>query len=70
MLESKCLADVRHRPRHVLSQEARSFGKKVCVLDFVKPSPIGTTWGLGGTCVNVGVSEPRLVQQTRSIVVR
>lgn len=22
--------------------------------DFVKPSPHGSTWGLGGTCVNVG----------------
>jgi thioredoxin reductase (NADPH) len=27
---------------------------KVGMADFVKPSPIGTTWGLGGTCVNVG----------------
>lgn len=22
--------------------------------DFVKPSPAGSKWGLGGTCVNVG----------------
>ena len=22
--------------------------------DFVKPSPVGSKWGLGGTCVNVG----------------
>ena len=22
--------------------------------DFVVPTPIGTKWGLGGTCVNVG----------------
>jgi pyruvate/2-oxoglutarate dehydrogenase complex dihydrolipoamide dehydrogenase (E3) component len=27
---------------------------KVGMADFVKPSPVGTTWGLGGTCVNVG----------------
>ena len=27
---------------------------KVAVLDFVKPSPQGSSWGLGGTCVNVG----------------
>ena len=26
-------------------QEAANLGKKVAVLDFVKPSPIGTTWG-------------------------
>jgi succinate dehydrogenase/fumarate reductase flavoprotein subunit len=24
---------------------------KICVLDNVKPSPRGTTWSLGGTCV-------------------
>jgi succinate dehydrogenase/fumarate reductase flavoprotein subunit len=24
---------------------------KICVLDYVKPSPRGTTWSLGGTCV-------------------
>jgi len=30
-------------------------GAKAAVLDFVKPSTYGkTTWGLGGTCVNVG----------------
>lgn len=29
-------------------------GKKVGVADFVKPTPSGTKWGLGGTCVNVG----------------
>lgn len=36
------------------SKEAAKLGKKVAVLDFVKPSPAGTQWGLGGTCVNVG----------------
>ena len=29
-------------------------GMKVALADFVKPSPAGSTWGLGGTCVNVG----------------
>lgn len=33
---------------------AASLGKKVGLADFVKPSPQGTKWGLGGTCVNVG----------------
>jgi len=33
---------------------AANAGKKVAVADFVKPTPQGTTWGLGGTCVNVG----------------
>ena len=27
--------------------------KKVALLDFVKPTNHGTTWGIGGTCVNV-----------------
>jgi thioredoxin reductase (NADPH) len=37
------------------SKEAVKQGaKKVVVLDFVKPSPAGSVWGLGGTCVNVG----------------
>ena len=32
-------------------------------LDFVKPSPAGTTWGLGGTCVNVGCIPKKLMHQ-------
>ena len=36
------------------SKEAAELGAKVGLADFVKPSPQGTTWGLGGTCVNVG----------------
>ncbi|UJR16572.1 hypothetical protein I4U23_003473 [Adineta vaga] len=49
------------------SKEARSFDKKVCVLDFVKPTPIGTTWGLGGTCVNVGCIPKKLMHQASLI---
>lgn len=36
------------------AKEAALFGKKVALADFVKPSPKGSKWGLGGTCVNVG----------------
>lgn len=43
------------------SKEAASLGAKVCVLDFVKPSWQGTTWGLGGTCVNVGCIPKKLM---------
>lgn len=49
------------------SKEAQSLGKNVCVLDFVKPSPIGTTWGLGGTCVNVGCIPKKLMHQASLI---
>jgi pyruvate/2-oxoglutarate dehydrogenase complex dihydrolipoamide dehydrogenase (E3) component len=34
-------------------KEAAKFGAKCAVADFVKPSPAGSVWGLGGTCVNV-----------------
>ena len=34
-------------------KEAAKFGVKCAVADFVKPSPAGSVWGLGGTCVNV-----------------
>lgn len=30
------------------AKEAASLGQKVCLLDFVVPSPKDTTWGLGG----------------------
>lgn len=33
---------------------AQECGARVGLADFVKPSPQGTTWKVGGTCVNVG----------------
>lgn len=45
------------------SKEAARLGKKVAVLDFVVPSPPGSTWGLGGTCVNVGCIPKKLMHQ-------
>ncbi|RYG65651.1 FAD-binding protein, partial [archaeon] len=36
------------------AKQAASSGARVALFDFVKPSTQGTTWGLGGTCVNVG----------------
>jgi thioredoxin reductase (NADPH) len=43
------------------SKEAARLGAKVCLCDFVKPSPLGTKWGLGGTCVNVGCIPKKLM---------
>nr|XP_056715348.1 thioredoxin reductase 2, mitochondrial [Euleptes europaea] len=43
------------------AKEAAQFGKKVAVLDYVDPSPKGTKWGLGGTCVNVGCIPKKLM---------
>jgi len=45
------------------SKAAAGFGAKVAVLDYVKPSPAGSTWGLGGTCVNVGCIPKKLMHQ-------
>ncbi|KAJ8606869.1 hypothetical protein CTAYLR_010260 [Chrysophaeum taylorii] len=43
------------------SQECARLGAKVAVVDFVKPSPAGSRWGLGGTCVNVGCIPKKLM---------
>ncbi|XP_063301258.1 thioredoxin reductase 1, cytoplasmic [Pelobates fuscus] len=45
------------------SKEATQYGKNVLVLDYVTPSPLGTQWGLGGTCVNVGCIPKKLMHQ-------
>lgn len=45
------------------SREAAKLGKKVAVLDYVRPSPHGSKWGLGGTCVNVGCIPKKLMHQ-------
>jgi len=50
------------------SKEAVAKGaSKVAVLDFVKPSPAGSTWGLGGTCVNVGCIPKKLMHNAALI---
>nr|XP_009678343.1 PREDICTED: thioredoxin reductase 1, cytoplasmic [Struthio camelus australis] len=45
------------------AKEAAKYNKKVMVLDFVTPTPLGTSWGLGGTCVNVGCIPKKLMHQ-------
>ena len=40
---------------------------QVLVCDYVKPTPLGTTWGLGGTCVNVGCI-PKKLYHTSAIL--
>jgi thioredoxin reductase (NADPH) len=49
------------------SKEAKRLGAKVCVLDYVKPSPQGAQWDLGGTCVNVGCI-PKKLMHTAAIM--
>ena len=43
------------------AKTASELGAKVALADFVKPSPQGTSWGLGGTCVNVGCIPKKLM---------
>lgn len=43
------------------ARRAAKLGKKVAICDFVKPSPQGTKWGVGGTCVNVGCIPKKLM---------
>lgn len=45
------------------SKEAVRLGAKAAVADFVKPTPMGSKWGLGGTCVNVGCIPKKLMHQ-------
>lgn len=45
------------------SKEAVSYGLRVALLDFVKPTPKGTRWGIGGTCVNVGCIPKKLMHE-------
>ncbi|XP_003377568.1 thioredoxin reductase 1, cytoplasmic [Trichinella spiralis] len=49
------------------AKEAATFGKKVAILDYVKPSVHGTSWGLGGTCVNVGCIPKKLMHESALI---
>jgi thioredoxin reductase (NADPH) len=43
------------------ARKSARLGKKVALLDYVTPSPQGTTWGMGGTCVNVGCIPKKLM---------
>jgi thioredoxin/glutathione reductase (selenoprotein) len=42
-------------------EAAQQEGVRVACADFVKASPAGTTWGVGGTCVNVGCIPKKLM---------
>ena len=43
------------------AKEAASMNKRVAMLDYVVPTPLGASWGLGGTCVNVGCIPKKLM---------
>lgn len=45
------------------ARETAKRGGRVALLDYVSSSPQGNTWGLGGTCVNVGCIPKKLMHQ-------
>ena len=45
------------------ANKSYELGLKVVVLDFVSPSAHGSTWGVGGTCLNVGCIPKKLYHQ-------
>ena len=49
------------------AKEAAKYGAKVVLFDYVKPSTQNTTWGLGGTCVNVGCVPKKLMHYSALI---
>ena len=49
------------------AKRAAELGARVALCDFVRPSPAGSTWGLGGTCVNVGCIPKKLFHQAALI---
>eukprot|EP00033_Pygsuia_biforma_P002315 GCRY01002563.1.p1 GENE.GCRY01002563.1~~GCRY01002563.1.p1 ORF type:complete len:513 (-),score=123.83 GCRY01002563.1:327-1865(-) len=49
------------------AKAAAKLGVKVAMCDFVKPSTQGNTWGIGGTCVNVGCIPKKLFHQAALI---
>ena len=49
------------------AREASKLGAHVALLDYVKPSPHGSTWGLGGTCVNVGCIPKKLMHEAATL---
>lgn len=46
-----------------MARESSKLGINICIFDYVEPSPYGTKWGLGGTCVNVGCIPKKLMHK-------
>lgn len=49
------------------AKRAASHGARVALCDFVTPTTHGTTWGIGGTCVNVGCI-PKKLMHTSALI--
>ena len=49
------------------ARAAAELGVKVACADFVKPTPKGSKWGLGGTCVNVGCIPKKMMHYAATL---
>eukprot|EP01053_Blabericola_migrator_P005293 Blabericola_migrator_1__5292@NODE_2716_length_2431_cov_180_689509_g1699_i0_p1_GENE_NODE_2716_length_2431_cov_180_689509_g1699_i0NODE_2716_length_2431_cov_180_689509_g1699_i0_p1_ORF_typecomplete_len508_score88_23Pyr_redox_2/PF07992_14/1_3e56Pyr_redox_dim/PF02852_22/5_4e03Pyr_redox_dim/PF02852_22/1_4e24Pyr_redox/PF00070_27/0_00094Pyr_redox/PF00070_27/1_8e03Pyr_redox/PF00070_27/5_5e11Pyr_redox_3/PF13738_6/3_1e11Pyr_redox_3/PF13738_6/24K_oxygenase/PF13434_6/1_2e02K_oxygenase/PF13434_6/5_1e06GIDA/PF0 len=49
------------------AKEAGRLGASVTLFDYVRPTPHGTKWGFGGTCVNVGCIPKKLMHKAGQI---
>ena len=49
------------------AKEAARLGASVALVDYVAPSPAGSKWGLGGTCVNVGCIPKKLMHHAAGL---
>jgi thioredoxin reductase (NADPH) len=49
------------------AKRAAANGARVALCDFVNPTKHGTTWGIGGTCVNVGCI-PKKLMHTSALI--
>lgn len=49
------------------ARHASTLGKRVALADFVRPTPAGTKWGLGGTCVNVGCIPKKMMHYAATL---
>ena len=49
------------------AKAAAALGKKVALADYVPPTPSGTKWGLGGTCVNVGCIPKKMMHYAATL---
>ena len=49
------------------AKTARAAGKSVLLFNAVTPSPMGSSWGFGGTCINVGCVPKKLYHQVSQV---
>lgn len=45
------------------AKEANALGAQVLCVDYVKPTPKGNSWGIGGACVNVGCIPKKIMHE-------